>query len=274
MNKAINLFPGFKPKAFTMSFDDDCDTNGRMVELLKKYQLKATFNLNGGQFAKDKPNGNSTEEEAIEMFNNEYCEVASHGYDHACHGKIPTPDAMMDIIMDRLKLEEMFGKLVRGYVAPYGSYTDATIEIAKNAGLVYNRTCKASNEFFLPKNWFEWNPTCSIVEDQCMDLTRKFVADPNSYYDGKLFYAWAHTYECVNYCPWDKLEEFLQLIAFKKDIWYATNIEVYDYVNAYRSLIYYANAKKVYNPTHIDVYLGGSYGKFLIPAGQTVTLCK
>ena len=94
MNKAIILFPGFKPKAFTMSFDDDCDTNGRMVELLKKYQLKATFNLNGNLFAKGERNGelgvakfNNTEEEAIEMFNNEYCEVASHGFNHTCHGK-------------------------------------------------------------------------------------------------------------------------------------------------------------------------------------------
>ena len=34
MNKSFILFPGFKPKAFTMSFDDDCDTNGRMVDLL------------------------------------------------------------------------------------------------------------------------------------------------------------------------------------------------------------------------------------------------
>lgn len=274
-------FPGFTSKVFTMSFDDDCDTNGRMVELLKKYKLKATFNLNGNCFAKGERNGpfgvakfNNTEEEALAMFDNEYCEVASHGYNHECHSKDPTSKAMLDIIHDRVKLEKMFGKIIRGHAVPFGKYTEATNEILKHAGFVYNRTGYLSYNFEMPKNWFEWNPTCSIVDGQSRDIARQFVAEQNPYSDGKLFYALAHTYEFVEYFPWDKVEEFCSIIAFKDDIWYATNIEIYDYVNAYRSLVFSADCKMAYNPTQIDVLIGTDWGKFTVEAGKTVVFSK
>ncbi|MBE5818521.1 MAG: hypothetical protein E7312_05630 [Clostridiales bacterium] len=274
-------FPGFATKIFTMSFDDDCDTNGRMVELLKKYKLKATFNLNGNRFEKGERNGelgvakfNNTEEEALEMFNNEYCEVASHGFNHECHSKDPISKAMIDIIKDRLKLEEMFGTFVRGHAVPFGKYTQATNDVLKNAGFVYNRTGYLSYNFDMPTNWFEWQATCSIVDSQSRDIARQFVAEPNPYSDGKLFYAMAHTYEFVSYFPWENVEEFCEIIAFKDDIWYATNIEIYDYVNAYRSLVFTADARKAYNPTQIDVLIGTDYGKFTVPAGKTVDFAK
>ena len=37
-------------KAFTLSYDDGITQDIRLVELLKKYGVKATFNLNSGLF--------------------------------------------------------------------------------------------------------------------------------------------------------------------------------------------------------------------------------
>ena len=46
--------------------------------------------------------------------------------------------------------------------------------------------------------------------------------------------------------------------AGKDDVWYATNIEICDYINAYFSLKFSANGEKVYNPGAIEVFFRGN----------------
>lgn len=43
---AFLRFPGFKKKAFTLSYDDGTIHDKKFVELIDKYGLKCTFNLN------------------------------------------------------------------------------------------------------------------------------------------------------------------------------------------------------------------------------------
>ena len=49
------------------------------------------------------------------------------------------------------------------------------------------------------------------------------------------------------------IEEFAEYMGGRDDIWYATNIEIYDYVQAYERLIWTADAGRVYNPSAIPV---------------------
>ena len=44
-------FPGHKIKTLTLSYDDDTVHNARLIEIMKKYGLRGTFNLNSGCFA-------------------------------------------------------------------------------------------------------------------------------------------------------------------------------------------------------------------------------
>lgn len=48
---------------------------------------------------------------------------------------------------------------------------------------------------------------------------------------------------------------FFTRVANNDNVWYATNIEVYDYVAAYKSLIYSASGDVIYNPTATDVWV-------------------
>ena len=50
MNYFQMRFPDFKRKALTLSYDDDDLHNRRLVEILNRYGLKGTFNLNSGFF--------------------------------------------------------------------------------------------------------------------------------------------------------------------------------------------------------------------------------
>ncbi len=281
MNKITILFPGFKTKAFTMSFDDGHDSDIPLVELMKKYDLKGSFNLNSGQLYPDGAEVPTcydhvplTEKKAIELFSDDRFEVVSHGYDHSAVGHIPTANAMYDMLMDRRKLESMFGKLVLGHAYPYGSISPEAIEVAKLCGFVYARVVEYDRSFKLPApgTWMEWHPTGHFLDDDFDIYLDRFINERNDYYHGWLFYALAHSFDFLIENGWNILEEKFKKIAHRDDIWYATNIEIHDYTEAFRSLIYFADTTKVYNPTQIDVCIRCDNGHILVPAGKTVDL--
>ena len=51
------------------------------------------------------------------------------------------------------------------------------------------------------------------------------------------------------------MERFLDQAAGHEDVWYATNIEICDYVNAAKQLKYSAAGKYIYNPTVQDIWM-------------------
>ena len=72
---------------------------------------------------------------------------------------------------------------------------------------------------------------------------------------------------------WEKFEEILaELQKRTYDIWCATNIEIYDYVNAQKQIRRSADGKIFYNPTDIDVWVAKDDEPICIPAGKSVTI--
>lgn len=71
-----------------------------------------------------------------------------------------------------------------------------------------------------------------------------------------ILYKRGHTFEFdhnVENNNWDHAEKFCERAGGHADVWYATNIEVYDYVAAYKSLIWGADGTMVYNPTNTEI---------------------
>lgn len=50
-------------------------------------------------------------------------------------------------------------------------------------------------------------------------------------------YVWGHSYEFDNHDNWNVIEDFCAYMGGRNDIWYATNIEIIDYMDAARRLI-------------------------------------
>ena len=89
MNKRFMRFPEGKKKSVTLSYDDCMEEDADLIELLEKYQMKATFNLIPGWFAKEGttyPEGETyrlvTKKKAKEMYEHPLVEVANHGNEH------------------------------------------------------------------------------------------------------------------------------------------------------------------------------------------------
>lgn len=84
-------------------------------------------------------------------------------------------------------------------------------------------------------------------------------------------YVWGHSYEFTRDNNWELIEEFCSMVGGKEDIWYATNIEIVDYMDAAKRLYYTAAGDKVYNPSAQSVWLEIEKEKIEIPGGQ---MCK
>ncbi len=267
-------FKDGKRKAMTLSYDDGVVQDIRLSEILKKHGLKCTFNINSGLFLEDASTregyyGRMTMEEAVRLYTNSGNEVALHGQFHKALGRITCQEATWDVIKDREGLEGIFGNPIRGMAYAYGSYTTETLNILKNCGIAYCRTTKSTNNFNLPENWLELHPTCHHNNPELFSLLDNFLeANP---YPARtmMFYLWGHSYEFDNDNNWEIIEKFAELAGGKEDIWYATNIEIVDYVNAYRSLISSVDETVVYNPTAIDVWVWDGDNKICIKAGET-----
>jgi hypothetical protein len=88
----------------------------------------------------------------------------------------------------------------------------------------------------------------------------------------RLFYLWGHSYEFERAGNWQHLDEICTRLGGHDDVWYATNMEIYDYVSAYQSLVYSADGRLVYNPTLKDIWFDQDYKLYTIHPGETITL--
>jgi len=82
--------------------------------------------------------------------------------------------------------------------------------------------------------------TCHHRNPRLMELAREFI-QKQDVRGPMLFYLWGHSYEFDYDQPnnnWGVIEEFAEYMGGKDDIWYATNIEIYDYIAAYNQLIF------------------------------------
>ena len=68
------------------------------------------------------------------------------------------------------------------------------------------------------------------------------------------------------------LEDICKKISRKSDIWYATNIEIYDYVKAYERLRTSYDKRIIHNPSSIDVWVETKGDIYCIKAGESVKL--
>ncbi len=55
-------------------------------------------------------------------------------------------------------------------------------------------------------------------------------------------------------------------------IWYATNIEIYNYVKAYDSLVFSADGTMVYNPTLYKIWFRTDSQLYSVNSGETLCL--
>lgn len=227
-----------KLKAVTFSYDDGVTQDIRLIELLNKYSLKCTFNLNSELLGK--PGILIRENQRISHYkvtpqDVKYVydghEVAAHTLTHPFLPAVTDEaEIIRQVEQDRLNLSELAGYEVVGMAYPGGGINndDRVADIIRRGtNIKYARTTDITDRYDLQSNLYRFNPNvCHIMEfDRMMQMGREFVdLTPEK---PQIYYIWGHSYE-MDYRPdyWIKLEEFFKLISGREDIFYGTNAEV------------------------------------------------
>lgn len=231
-----NMWNG-KKKAVTFSFDDGVMQDVRAVEILDKYGLKGTFNLNSGKFGTKHPcetNGWVVERNLIEptqvkeLYKNH--EVAVHTVGHFNLTQLPKSCITWQVEEDRKMLESLTGKEVRCMAYPCGgvNYNDFVVETIKETTKIrFARVGGSNHSFDMQEDLYRFRPTVHFKDERLFDLAEEFIALETD--EPKLFYIWGHTYELdAGVGQWERFEKFCEFISGKADIFYCTNGEAFE----------------------------------------------
>lgn len=267
------LWQGGKERCVTFSYDDGRIEDWRLVEMFNKYGLKGTFHLNNPGFEKHFPHFLKDPEfvdpdEYKTLYKGH--EISCHAASHPFLYYSPDEHIRMEIRENRRFLEEKCGYPVRGMSYPFSSFDQRVADVCRSEGMEYARTAEQTMEFGIPSDFMHWDGTChhgSFTKE----LWEKFMS-PMLYSFMRLFYVWGHSYEFYTEDHWEAMEELCKTVSGDDNIWYATNIEIVDYLNALRGLRFSADCNVVYNPSCVDVWIKADHKPVCIGAGKTVEL--
>ena len=238
-----------------MSFDDGIEQDKRLIELMKKYELKGTFNLSGGLFGercyvarlgdigfmeipeegeirrkifKNSEHYRIPEDEIKQVY--EGYEVASHAFKHELLTRLPAEKIIESLEKDIEVLSAIVGYPIKGHAYPGGMSSDVAASCLKEKGLLYGREAFTNGEFTFPKNALRYKPTCSHKDKKIFELFDQFMeAEPAE--DDLLFSIWGHSYEFdygTEKSSWESIEKVFQKIAGHTDVVYCTNAEAFE----------------------------------------------
>lgn len=265
MNIIAYLFPDGKNKALTTSYDDGVTQDIRLVDIFNAHGIRGSFHVNAGLL------GHNRRIPAADIAT-VYAghEVSCHGLTHPSMHKIPLDQIAIEIVQDRRILEDLVGYPIRGMSYPNGSYDQRVVALLPSLGIEYARTVHAHGRFTLPENFLTWPATCHH-NMRLLELTDEFLA-LGADAPASLLYLWGHAYEFDADNNWDLIEEFSRRVGRNNSVWYATNIEIVDYLTAVRALRFSADQTMAFNPSSQPVWILSAGTKVKIDVGQTVRL--
>jgi hypothetical protein len=262
-------WPEGKAGAFTASYDDGPPEDPLLIEIFNRYGMRGTWNLNGNRSIPNPTPGVDKKLQALYTGH----EVAAHSLTHPCLERLPDERILMEMMEDRRRLEGAIGYPVKGMALPYGSYDQRVLGILAQAGIVHCRTVKSTMSFGVPENFLEWHPTCHHQAD----LPKLWQDFTNRKEPHKLFYLWGHSYEFDRNNNWDIIEAFGALVKAALEsgwLWSATNMEIYDYVTAWRKLWCSLDGSSVRNTCGTSLWVKTGNNVVKIGAGETLVVTE
>ena len=218
-------------------WDDGVINDLRLVELLRKYNAKATFNLNPGLMLDERiPNGwQRLNEGGGHCFNGYYAgrigkreiaevfegfELASHCWKHENADSMPAEEWIKTAVSAREFLEDIVQRPCRGFAWPCGRYTRETCDALRAAGFAYGRT--TVNVDFVTEC-----EDAMALHSNCHFMNTGFYERYEKAKECGVFYFWGHSYEMLEYDKlWEQFELKLKYISEDPDAEWANVADI------------------------------------------------
>lgn len=264
---AFDLFPGGCNKALSMSYDDGSVHDRRLVEIFNRYGIRGSFFLNSGRLGRD---GIVSGAEVPSLYRGH--EVGAHTVSHPNMPALSRERILWELAEDRRALEDLVEYPVRGVAYPGGLYNELVLEALPVLGFDYARTNLSTFKFAIPESFYEWKFCCR--HGASLEWGKKFLELPPRG-GPQLLQVMGHSHEFERQGNWNLIEEFCYTIGGRSDIWYATNIEIVEYLKAVRGVRSTVDGTIMYNPSGVTIWFsdwGRDGAAASIPPGGMVSL--
>ena len=274
------LFPKGKSKALILSYDDGCVQDRQLVKLMNKYDLIGTFHLNANKLGAA---NYLVKDEIQKLFKGH--EVSVHTFNHPGLTKLSIEEIQYEIVEDRKELERLVTYPVRGMAYPFGNHNDTVIEVISKLGIEYARTVNDTYGFEIPENFLKWHPTMhqfskaywkanDPLQDSIeINLFYKTIDSFLQTKDLAVLDIWGHSWEMGSDAKkWTETERFFQVLSHQSDVYYCKQIDLVDYIHAFRNLRFSMNNTTVFNASSLKVFF--LYNKEIrsVDPGETIRL--
>lgn len=229
------LYPGGKRRAFNISYDDGILQDMRFVELLNRYSLKGTFNLNSGLM--DPPftwahecgmNVTRLTPAAIrELYRGH--EVASHTLTHPYMHDLSEDEVTYQLGADKQNLENLLGTEIAGFAVPFMYYSELIARCAQDCGFEYARISEESHSYEPSSDYFHWKGSIFHWTESLEYFVEGFLHTDTEL---ALCQIVGHSYDLDVFDMWDRMEAILQKVSGNSSIWPATHLEIVRYLKA------------------------------------------
>ena len=229
------LYPQGKRKAFNITYDDGILQDIRFVELLNKYGVKGTFNLNSKLMEEKFEWIHScgmtikrlSPEVAIELYKGH--EIASHTLTHPDFANLSEDQIMYELSEDKKKLEEWFGCEVDGFGVPFDYYDEVAAECVKRCGFKYARNSEESYSYSPWEDYFHWRAGTYHVMPGFADFVEGFFETDEEL---ALCQIVGHSYDLDTENMWEQMGDIFRRVSEDEQILPMTHAEIVKYLQA------------------------------------------
>lgn len=198
-------------KIFLLSFDDGTIWDRPFVELLNKYHIPCTFNLNSGledfvwEF-EGKPVIRQRLADTVEQYRGH--EVASHTLSHPWLNSLTPPALRREVEEDCAVIKEIFDLKEIGFGVPFTACGEREIHLIRKY-VRYIRLSEYADSFALPADPYHI-PIHGLYNDP--DIREKIARFGENDLPASLFVMAGHSYELEMLNHWEYMEELLGYI--------------------------------------------------------------
>ena len=199
-------------KYFILSFDDGTVHDKKFVELLNKYNIPCTFNVNSGleDFVWEFEGKKVVRQhlaDTVQQYRGH--EIASHSLHHHWLNTLTPPQISREIGDDCEALKRLFGVAQIGFGVPFTACGEREIKIIRKFAR-YIRLSEFAESFAIPKDPYHI-PIHALYNDP--DIREKLTRFAENDLEDSLFVMAGHSYELEVLDHWEYMEQLLQFVS-------------------------------------------------------------
>ena len=230
-------------KYFVWSFDDGLQQDKKIIEILRKYGMGATFHLNSALLGHEQMIGRignlGIHEYQLAAYQQKKFhllpavshyripadeisqvyqgfEVASHTAHHVNCRKVSAQELKKEVQSDQKILSKLTGQKIRGFAYPFGAYQKNTPQLLQKWGIKYARTASLTHTFDFPSDPLKLPMTSWLCMKSARQKIQSFIDLQLEEKSDAFFLMFGHGYELDFQTPesnWQKFEAICEQLA-------------------------------------------------------------